>query len=65
MTGAQQSNVKEGDTLTVDYVLSKAGAGGATKQESLHAKARQDGDDVVGPLLEQVATSVLTIALAK
>jgi hypothetical protein len=65
MTGAQQSNVKAGDTLTIEYQLSKPGSAAATKQGSLQGKARQDGEDVVGPLLEQVATSVLTFALAK
>ena len=65
MSGAQQSNVKAGDTLTVEYLLSKMGSAGETKKDSLQAKATQDGEDVVGPLLEQVATSVLTVALAK
>jgi len=65
MTGAQQSNVKAGDILTVEYVLSKTGSADVTKKDSLQAKAKQDGEDVIGPLLEQVATSVLTAALAK
>lgn len=65
MSGAQQSNVKAGDTLTVEYVLSKTGGTRETKKDSLQAKATQDGEDVVGPLLEQVATAVLTVALAK
>jgi hypothetical protein len=65
MTGAQQSNVKAGDTLTLEYVLSKAGSADVAKKDSLQAKAKQDGEDVIGPLLEQVATSVLTAALAK
>jgi hypothetical protein len=65
MSGAQQSNVKSGDTLTVEYVLSKTGSPNGAKKDSLQAKAKQDGEDVVGPLLEQVATSVLTVALGK
>jgi hypothetical protein len=65
MTGAQQSNVKAGDTLTVEYLLSKTGGAADPTKGSLQAKAKQDGEDVVGPLLEQVATSVLTVALAK
>lgn len=65
MSGAQQSNVKAGDTVTVDYVLSKTGSAPDAKQGALQAKATQDGEDVIGPLLEQLATEVLTVALAK
>ncbi len=65
MSGAQQSNVKAGDTVTVEYTLAKVGAAEAAKPVALQAKAKQDGEDVIGPMLEQVATSVLTIALAK
>jgi hypothetical protein len=64
MTGAQQSNVRAGDTLTVEYELSQAGSATDSKKGSLQGKAKQDGEDVVGPLLEQVATSVLTAVLA-
>jgi len=65
MAGAQQTNVRAGDTLTVEYILSKVGDASAAKKDSLQAQAKQDGEDVVGPLLEQVATAVLTTALAK
>ncbi len=65
MTGAQQSNVKAGDTVTVEYTLAKIGATEAPKPVALQAKAKQDGEDVIGPMLEQVATAVLNIALAK
>ena len=65
MTGAQQSNVKAGDTVTVEYTLAKIGAAEPPKPVALQAKAKQDGEDVIGPMLEQVATAVLTIALAK
>ncbi len=64
MTGAQQSNVKAGDTVTVEYTLARVGAADVTKS-ALQAKATQDGEDVIGPMLEQVATAVLTVALAK
>jgi hypothetical protein len=59
MTGAQQSNVKAGDVLTVEYQLSKPGDA-AAKAEKFEAKAKSDGEDVLGPLLERVATAVLT-----
>lgn len=65
MTGAQQSNVKKGDTLTVEYLLSKVGGASSPVKKSLEAKATQDGEDVIGPMLEQIATAVLTIALAQ
>jgi hypothetical protein len=65
MSGAQQSNVKAGDTVTVEYTLARVGAADAPKKTALQAKATQDGEDVIGPMLEQVATAVLTVALAK
>jgi hypothetical protein len=65
MSGAQQSNVKAGDLVTVEYTLAKVGAADAAKKVALQAKATQDGEDVIGPMLEQVATAVLTVALAK
>jgi hypothetical protein len=65
MAGAQQSNVKAGDTVTVEYTLTKVGATAGLKPVALQAKAKQDGEDVIGPMLEQVATAVLAVALAK
>jgi hypothetical protein len=63
MSGAQQSNVKAGDTLIVEYTLTQVGTASVTK-DALQTKAKQDGEDVIGPMLEQVATAVLTVALA-
>lgn len=60
MTGAQQSNVKAGDVLAVEYQLAKPGDAGAAKTEKFETKAKTDGEDVLGPLLERVATAVLT-----
>jgi hypothetical protein len=60
MTGAQQSNVKAGDIVTVEYQLSKPGDAGPAKTEKFETKAKSDGEDVLGPLLERVATAVLT-----
>ena len=51
--------------MTVEYALTRVGATEALKPVALQAKAKQDGEDVIGPMLEQVATAVLTIALAK
>jgi hypothetical protein len=60
MTGAQQSNVKSGDTITVEYALSAAGNATPVQQGKLQQKAKQDGEDLISPLLEQVATAVVT-----
>ena len=65
MAGAQETNVKAGDTVTVEYTLARLGASEPPKPVALQAKAKQDGEDVIGPMLEQIATAVLTIALAK
>ena len=51
--------------MKVEYTLAKVGAAEAVKPVELQAKAKQDGEDVIGPMLEQVATAVLTVALAK
>lgn len=64
MMGAQQTNVKAGDTLTVEYSLSATDSVGAKEPESLQSKAKQDGEDVIGPLLEQVAVAVLSVVTA-
>jgi hypothetical protein len=47
MTDAQQSNVKLVDASEV-------------KPATLKGKATQDGEDLLGPILEQVATAVIT-----
>ncbi len=65
MTGAQQSNVKRGDTITVEYSLSKKGNATAAKKQTLQSKAKEDGEDLLGPLLEQVATEVVNIVAGK
>jgi hypothetical protein len=60
MTGAQQSNVKRGDTITLEYTLTKLGEASEAQPETLKGKATQDGEDLLGPMLEQVATAVIT-----
>jgi hypothetical protein len=60
MTGAQQSNVKAGDIVTLEYQLSKVGETASARAEKFETKAKNDGEDVLGPLLERVATAVLT-----
>ncbi|HJS21509.1 MAG TPA: hypothetical protein VJ764_02545 [Steroidobacteraceae bacterium] len=60
MTGAQQSNVKSGDTITVEYALTQVGNATAVQEGKLQQKAKQNGEDLISPLLEQVATAVVT-----
>jgi hypothetical protein len=60
MTGAQQSNVKRGDTITLEYLVTDVGAGTSSNKVSLQGKAKEDGEDLLSPLLEQLATQVLT-----
>jgi hypothetical protein len=60
MTGAQQSNVKSGDTITVEYALTQAGNATPVQEGKLQQKAKQNGEDLISPLLEQVATAVVT-----
>ena len=60
MTGAQQSNVKSGDTIIVEYALTATGNAAPLQQGKLQQKAKQDGEDLISPLLEQVATAVVT-----
>jgi hypothetical protein len=65
MTGAQQSNVKKGDSITLEYALSAVGAAQPVKKAKLDRKAKQDGEDLLSPLLEQVASEVVTTVVAK
>ena len=60
MTGAQQSNVKSGDTITVEYALTQVGNATPIQEGKLQQKAKQNGEDLISPLLEQVATAVVT-----
>jgi hypothetical protein len=60
MTGAQQSNVKSGDTIIVEYAVTATGNATPLQQGKLQQKAKQDGEDLISPLLEQVATAVVT-----
>jgi hypothetical protein len=58
MSGAQQSSVKRGDTIIVQYSLSKVGDK-TDKKTTLESKAKQDGEDLLSPLMDQVATAVI------
>jgi hypothetical protein len=62
MTGAQQTSIKSGDTVTLDYKLVAPGQSAPFKSETLQGKAKVDGEDVLSPLIEQLAASVVGAA---
>lgn len=52
--------IKQKDDVTVAYQLFPAGQDKAVLENSLKAKAKSDGEDVLTPLIQQTATAVLT-----
>lgn len=64
MSGVAQSNIKKGDQVTVNYKLYRPGGATPAAGKELKAKAAETGHDILSPLLEQLATDVLTTALA-
>lgn len=57
---ASQNNIRKGDVLKLEFALTKNGQPALANQ--LTRKAEQDGEDLLSPLLEQVATEVITHA---
>jgi len=58
--GAARANIKKGDQITLEYKLVKPGDAQAVVAQSGVAKAKENGEDLVSPLIEQAATAVLT-----
>ncbi len=66
MMGSQQTAVaptattglKRGDTVSLEYRLVPIGGGTAIKSETLSAKVSADGEDVLSPLVTQLAGAV-------
>jgi hypothetical protein len=58
--GAAKTNIKKGDQITLEYKLMKAGVAEPVAVQSAVAKAKENGEDLVSPLIEQAATQVLT-----
>jgi hypothetical protein len=52
--------IKSKDDVTVDYQLYPTGQAQPKLQNSLKGKAKSDGEDVLSPLIQQAATTVLT-----
>jgi hypothetical protein len=59
ISGAQKSNVKAGDSLTFEFRLVRPGEQEPVKADKLVGKAKNNGDDVLSPLIEGVATVVV------
>jgi hypothetical protein len=57
--------IKSKDDVTVQYQLVASGQSSPVVQNSLKAKAKSDGEDVLTPLLQQAATEVLGAATKK
>ncbi len=57
--------IKSKDDITVQYQLVVPGQQNPKVQNTLQAKAKSDGEDVMTPLLTQLATNVLTEATKK
>jgi hypothetical protein len=62
LTGAAQSGVKRGDTVALDYRLVAVGSTNPVKAETFSNKATGDGQDVVSPLVGQLAGAVVRVA---
>ena len=52
--------IKSKDDVTVQYSLMQTGQPSAVLQNALQGKAKSDGEDVLTPLLQQTANTVLT-----
>jgi hypothetical protein len=65
ISGAQKSNVKAGDALTLEYKLVRPGEQEPVKADMFVGKAKSNGDDVLSPLIESVATVVVETVAAK
>jgi len=59
INGAQKSNVKAGDSLTLQYKLVKLGEEQPAKADMLKGKAKANGEDVLSPMIEAVAVAVV------
>jgi hypothetical protein len=63
--GQFNGQIKSKDDVTVQYQLIAPGQQTPKTQNTLQAKAKSDGEDVMTPLLTQLATTVLTEATKK
>jgi hypothetical protein len=64
LTQAQSGAVKARDEITMSYQFVTVGGAKPPVEETLKAKAESDGQNLLGPLAEQVATKAVSAALA-
>jgi hypothetical protein len=57
--------IKQKDDVTVQYQLTQTGQNAPLVQNALQGKAKSDGEDVLTPLLQQTANTVLTQVATK
>jgi hypothetical protein len=57
--------IKQKDDVTVQYQLTQTGQSAPVVQNALQGKAKSDGEDVLTPLLQQTANTVLTQVATK
>jgi hypothetical protein len=62
---AQAGSVKAKDEISLQYQLVTIGGAKPVIEDTLSAKAKQDGQDLLSPLVEQLATVAVTAALQK
>jgi hypothetical protein len=65
LTQAQAGSVKAKDEVTLHYQFITIGGGKPVLEASLTAKAKQDGEDLLSPLVEQLATVAVTAAMQR
>ena len=64
LTQAQAGSVKARDEISLTYQFVSVAGGKPVLEETLKAKARENGEDLLRPLVEQVAEKTVTVALA-
>jgi hypothetical protein len=63
LTQAQAGSVKARDEISLTFQFVTLGGSTPPLEETLKAKAKQNGEDLLRPLAEQVATKTVTAAL--
>jgi hypothetical protein len=63
LTQAQAGSVKAKDEVTLTYQFVTVSGAKPPLAETLSAKAKQDGEDLLSPLVEQLATITVTAAM--
>ncbi len=63
LTQAQAGSVKARDEISLTYQFVTVAGGTPVLEETLKAKAKENGEDLLRPLVEQVAEKTVTVAL--